>query len=208
MPSAACAGQTPGRAGSAARPGCCPAAAVREGKVRQKRFRPTRACLLDFSGASLLSLAGVLSANIKRREKRAEGARGALGENKPESLVGAVWNEHVAYTPDSLDVAWSGSVFLDQLAQARNLYVQAAVEGLKLTATGKHSQFFARQWLAGVAHQCLEHGEFACRQWQLFAVLLQHAGAQVESEGAKADHFVVARGCAWRFHRGRRRSTA
>ena len=57
--------------------------------------------------------------------------------------VVSVWNEHIADTPDGLDVAWHGGVGLDQLAQARDLHVQAAVKGLELAAARQLRQLFA-----------------------------------------------------------------
>ena len=53
-----------------------------------------------------------------------------------------------------------------------------------------------------MAHQRLEHGEFAGGERQFLAVLAQGAGAQVEGEGAEVDDLVLGGGRAGRFLRG------
>src|SRR5476649_2716730 len=57
-------------------------------------------------------------------------------------------DEHIAQAPDGLDVQRAGRVGLDQLAQARDLHVQAAVEYFVFAATGQFHEFFARERLA------------------------------------------------------------
>src|SRR5574343_151077 len=164
-------------------------------KVRQNRFRPTR--LRGSRRRSVASSgAGLVASGSARRGFGMERATTGAGVS-----ARAVRHEDVAHTPHGLDVAWRSSVVLDQLAQARDLHVQAAVEGLELAPAGQQREFFARQRLARVAHQVLEHGELARGQRQFFAVLLQHARAEVESEGAKAHHLVLARGGAGGFLR-------
>src|SRR6185369_6517926 len=111
----------------------------------------------------------------------------------------AVRNKYVAYTPHRLDIARGGRIGLHQFAQARHLHVQAAVERLELASTCQLGQLFARQRLARVPHQRLEHREFAGGQRQLLAVLAQGARSQIERERPEGDHFVVARRCARRF---------
>src|SRR6218665_1786852 len=115
--------------------------------------------------------------------------------------IGSVRHEHVAHTPHGLYVARRGGVCLDHLAQARDLHVEASIERLELAATRQQGQLFARQRLARVAHQGLEHREFTGGQDQFLAIALQRAGAQVEDEGAEGDHLVVPGGRARRFLR-------
>src|SRR4051794_9947619 len=55
--------------------------------------------------------------------------------------------EYVAQSPDRLDVQRVGRIGLDQLAQARDLHVQAAVEHFVLAAARQLHQFFPRQRL-------------------------------------------------------------
>src|SRR5574344_2539925 len=73
----------------------------------------------------------------------------------------SIGNKHIAHAPHRLDVARVGGILFDQLAQARHLHIQTAVERLKLAPTRQQGQLFARQRLARVAHQRLEHGKFA-----------------------------------------------
>src|SRR5437868_6615160 len=73
----------------------------------------------------------------------------------------AVRHEHVADAPDRLDVARRRGVGFDQFAQARDLHVQAAVEGLEFAPARQLRQFLARQRLPRMADQRLQHREFA-----------------------------------------------
>src|SRR5690349_1910783 len=85
----------------------------------------------------------------------------------------AVRHEDVAHAPDRLDVARLRGVGLDHLAQARDLHVEAAIERLELAAARQLRQLVARQRLAGMPHERLEHRELAGRERDLLAVLRQ-----------------------------------
>src|SRR5512135_2446544 len=73
----------------------------------------------------------------------------------------AVRNEHVPKSPDGLDVARLRGVGLDDLPQARDLHVEAAVERLVLAAARHLHELLARQRDARVPRECLEHRELA-----------------------------------------------
>src|SRR5664279_2268361 len=116
------------------------------------------------------------------------------------SSGGAVRHEDVADAPHRLDVARLRRVGLDHLPEARDLHVEAAVEGLELAAARELRELVARQRLARMSHQCLQHRELAGREGDLLAVLGEPAQCQVEHEGAEADGLGVERGRARRFH--------
>src|SRR5688572_12865464 len=103
----------------------------------------------------------------------------------------AVRHEHVAHAPHRLDVAGRRGVGLDQLAQARDLNVEAPVEGLELAAAGQLGQFFARQRLARMAHQRLQHREFAGGERKLLAILLERARTEIERKRPECHGFVL-----------------
>src|ERR1700761_3756241 len=73
----------------------------------------------------------------------------------------AVRNEHVSETPDGLDKAGTARIRFDQLAQTRNLHVETAIEHFVFAATRKLHELFARQRLARMAGEHLQHREFA-----------------------------------------------
>src|SRR5450830_313814 len=91
-------------------------------------------------------------------------------------------NEDVAQSPDRLDIQGIGRIRFNQLAQARDLHVQAAVEYLVLAPARKFHQLFTRQRLPRMPRKHLEHGKLASRQCDALAALLQCACAQVEHE--------------------------
>ena len=67
--------------------------------------------------------------------------------------AGAVRHEDVAHAPHGLDVARAGGVLLDQLAQARDLHVQAAVADAVVIAVRQRQQLLAAQRPVGLAGQ-------------------------------------------------------
>ena len=97
------------------------------------------------------------------------------------SLCFAVGNEDVAEAPDGLDVARLGRIVLDQLAQARDLHVDGAVEDVVFAAARQFHQLVARQRLARMFDQHLEQGEFAGGERGDGAVAGQFAGAEVDA---------------------------
>src|SRR3954462_8232009 len=84
-------------------------------------------------------------------------------------------------------------VLLDDLAQARDLHVDRAVEHLVLAAAGELHQLVARQRLARVLHEHLEDRELAGRERDALALARKSARGEVELEGPEAMH-VAARG--------------
>ena len=110
-----------------------------------------------------------------------------------------VGHEDVAQPPDRLDEDRLGGVGLDQLAQPRDLDVQAAVEGFVFAAPGQFHELVARQRDLGVTGEDLEHGEFAGGDGHGFAVARQGAGGQVQHVGAEFHGFVFLAGRAGVF---------
>src|SRR5690554_2250963 len=74
----------------------------------------------------------------------AAGASGGAGFAVP-AVIG---HEDVAEAPHGLQITRLGGVFLHQLAQAADLYVDGAVEHAVLAAARQFHQLVARQWLA------------------------------------------------------------
>src|SRR5690606_28100203 len=72
----------------------------------------------------------------------------------------AIRDEYVAQSPDRLDKYRLGRIGFDQLAQTRNLHVQAAIEGFVFAAAGQFHQFVAGQGNLGVARKHLQDREF------------------------------------------------
>src|SRR6218665_2148825 len=70
---------------------------------------------------------------------------------RSQSSARFVGHEHIADAPDGLDVARLCRISLEQLAQARDLHVQAAVERLELAAARELGQLVAAQAVAGRA---------------------------------------------------------
>src|SRR5580698_10148166 len=102
------------------------------------------------------------NASVRRRRSirmrpTCRGADNALRANSGR----AVGDEHVTETPDGLNEAGAARVGFDQLAQTRDLHVEAAVEHLVLAAARQFHQLFARQRLARMAGEHLEHRELA-----------------------------------------------
>ena len=75
----------------------------------------------------------------------------------------------------------------DELAQPRDLDVEAAVEGAVFAPAGQQHQLLARQGLAGMAGERLEHREFAAGERHRLAFAGEGAQGQVEMEVAETD---------------------
>src|SRR5690606_36914198 len=86
------------------------------------------------------------------------------------------------------DVARLLRVRLDELAQAGDLHVEAAVVGTVLPAPRERHELFARHWHARVLAEYLEHAELARRERNGFAVAGEGTGGEIEAEGAEL-HF-------------------
>src|SRR5882724_5216125 len=117
-------------------------------------------------------------------------------------LSSAIWDEDITHAPHRLDVARLGWIGFDHFAQTRDLHVEAAVERLELAAARQLRELVARQRLARVTHQCLQHRKLAGGQRDLFAILGQAAQRQVEFERAESDDHRVLGRCARRLHGG------
>src|SRR3954465_5783320 len=91
-------------------------------------------------------------------------------------------DEHVAEAPDRLDVLRMRRILLDDLAQARDLHVDRAVEDLVLAPGSELHQLVARERLPRVLDQHLEHREFAGGERDRLAVLGERARREVELE--------------------------
>src|SRR3982750_3447944 len=102
-------------------------------------------------------------------------------------LCSAVWNENVADDPDGLDIARLGGIGLDHFPETRDLHVEAAIERLELAPACQLGQLVARERLARMAHQRLQHRELAGGQRDLLAILRQAAQRKVELERAEGD---------------------
>src|SRR5690606_32950083 len=111
-----------------------------------------------------------------------------------EPSAAAIGHEHVAQAPHGLDEHRFGRIRLDQLAQAGNLHVQAAVEGFVLAAARQFHELVARQGNLGMAGEHLQDGEFAGGDRHLVAVARQRTGRQVQHVGAEGDGFVLLAG--------------
>src|SRR6185312_14401780 len=163
--------------------------------VRQNRLRPR------LPGAASSGAGWVSSCVGRLKSLRTSDMPGGQVRRRAPGvcLAGAVGNEHIADAPDRLDIAWRRGVEFDELAQARHLHIQAAVEWLELAPACQLSQFFTRQRLARMPHQRLEHGEFTGGQRQVLVVAAQRARAQIEHERAEHHGFVLGRWRPGRF---------
>ncbi|CAM2169518.1 hypothetical protein BLAT2472_11146 [Burkholderia latens] len=141
-----------------------------------------------------------------RRRRSIRMGRAVGGRNRKEGRSGsAVRDEHVAEAPDGLDETRAARIGFDQLAQARDLHVEAAVEHFVFAAARKLHQLFTRQRLARVTCEHLEHGEFAGGQRNLLAGLRQRARREVQREFAELEHLG---GFRWRTRQLGRRLAA
>src|SRR5689334_21402278 len=102
------------------------------------------------------------------------------------SFAVGVRYEHVAETPDRLDVLGVRRIVLDDLAQARDLHVDRAVEHLVLAAAREFHQLVARERLARMLDQHLEHRELAGGERHALALAGEGARREVELEAAEA----------------------
>ena len=128
---------------------------------------------------------------------RAVGGRNRKGKRSG----GAVRDEHVAEAPDSLDEARAARIRFDQLAQARDLHVEAAVEHFVFTAACELHQLFARQRLARMTREHLQHREFTGGERNFLARLRQRARREVQRELAELEHLGGFRRRARQFGR-------
>src|SRR5690242_10191971 len=85
-------------------------------------------------------------------------------------------------------------VLLDELAEARDLDVDRAVEYLVFAAARELHQFVARQRRPGVRDQDLEEGEFSGSERHRLAVALERARGEVHRHAAEADLLRLDRG--------------
>src|SRR5689334_14181298 len=92
----------------------------------------------------------------KARANKVKDAASRLG-----GFAVGVRYEHVAEAPDRLDMLGVRRIVLDDLAQPRDLHVDRAVEHLVLAAARELHQLVARERLARVLDQHLEHRELA-----------------------------------------------
>src|SRR5690606_28077542 len=99
----------------------------------------------------------------------------------------AFGDEDITEPPDGLDVQRRRWIGFDQLAQARDLHVEAAVEDFVFAAARQFHQLFARQRLTCMAREHLEHREFAGGQRYGFTIFLQRTRAEVELEIAERE---------------------
>src|ERR1043166_5687053 len=132
-------------------------------------------------------------------------AAGAAPVGVHRLLLSTVRDEYVAEAPHRLNVDRFARVGFDQPAQARNLHVYAAVEGLELAPAGELHQFVARERLARVLDQRLQQRELTGGERHVGAPTREIAGTQVEGERAERDAFV---GHARRAGRGGRTAAA
>src|SRR5438132_10954176 len=81
------------------------------------------------------------------RPETAAGSEGTFARKAAASEASSrsVRDEDVAQAPDRLNEARLGRIRFDQLAQPRDLHVQAAIERLVLAAAGHLHQLLARQ---------------------------------------------------------------
>src|SRR5260221_5565581 len=105
----------------------------------------------------------------------------------------AVGDEHVAEPPYGLDMARVRVVFLDDLAQARDLHVDRAVEHAILAAARELHELVARQRLARMLHQHFQHRELPRGQGDGLAVARPAARGGGEFAGAEAMELGIAR---------------
>ena len=99
-------------------------------------------------------------------------------------------------SPHRLDEARLGRVVLDQLAQARNLHIDGAIEHAVFTPARKLHELVARQRLAWVLQQDLEQGELTGGELDLLAIALQRACPQIDAHTAEDDELALGRGRA------------
>ncbi len=102
-------------------------------------------------------------------------------------------DEDVAEAPHGLDERRLGGIRFDQLAQARNLHVDRAVERTEFAAACELHQLVAGKRRARVLHEHLEQREFAGSERQRFAVFRQAARAEIERELAEVHDLLLAR---------------
>ena len=84
-------------------------------------------------------------------------------------------------------------ILAEQLAQARDLHVDRAVEALELAAARELHQLVARHRLARVLRQHLEQRELAGGERHGLAVARERARGEVERERAERDRLRLAR---------------
>src|SRR5688572_20210347 len=107
------------------------------------------------------------------------------------SLLHAVRHEHVTESPYRLDKAWLGGIRLDQLAQARHLHVDRAVESAELAPARELHQLVARERRARMLHEHLEQREFTRSELDVLAVADEAARSEVEPEVPELDDLLL-----------------
>ena len=125
-----------------------------EGPPEQRQARaPLRRgharCRLQWHRAAGLKEA---AGGVWKRLAGAKKVSGVQGSSQGSSVRIRRWmascrgigHEDVTNTPNGLNVAWRSGVGFHQFAQARHLYIQAAVKGLEFAPPRQLSQFFAR----------------------------------------------------------------
>src|SRR5713101_2111862 len=105
------------------------------------------------------------------------------------SLHLPVGHEDVAEPPHGLDISGMRGILLDELAQARDLHVDRAVEHLVFAAPRELHQLVARQGRSRVGHQHLEQGELAGGERERLTVVLERARREIHGHVAEADLF-------------------
>ena len=98
-----------------------------------------------------------------------------------------VGNEHVTLSPDGTDVSRLGRVPLDELSQAHDLHVDAAVGGLMVWSVSKREQPVAPQRSTRLLHQGQQHGELARGQHKILAIAQETLRVDQQGEFTEPD---------------------
>src|SRR5258708_10299016 len=149
--------------------------------------------------ASLTAISSAISRKVRQKRppnasvRKRRSIRMGPSRQERETTAGttasrAVGDEDVAEAPHRLDEARAARIGFDQLAQTRDLHVEAAVEHLIFTAARELHQLFAGERLARMAREYLQHGELARSERNFLAGLGQRARGEIECELAELEH--------------------
>ncbi len=133
--------------------------------------------LLAQPGVQPLALA-LHARGLGRRQQRARVGLGRLAHRAAGEQ--ALDPSHVGLDVAGEAVAVGVDPRAEQLAQARDLYVDGPVEHAVLASARQFHQLVARQRLARMLHQHLEQREFPGGQRDVLAVPAQAAGGEIE----------------------------